>query len=259
VRLLSWNVNGLRSALRKGGARLLSSREYSVVLLQEVRVDSVPDVLVGTHAYLNPAEQRGYSGVLSISRPEPESVVHGIGDRRFDREGRVTTLEFPGFFVVNAYFVNAQRGLSRLGEKLDFDRAIGRWTRRLRESKPVVVGGDFNVAHEDRDIARPESNRGSAGFTPRERRWFSAFLASGFVDSLRLFVAGGGHYTWWTYRYSARARNIGWRIDYFVVSSELRSRVRRAAILDQIRGSDHAPIELDIAEPGRARPRSAPR
>lgn len=256
MRLLSWNVNGLRSAVRRGATDVLTSPRYSVVLLQEARVEAVPEFLTGVHAYLNPAERKGYSGVLSLSRSEPESVIHGIGDRRLDREGRVTTLEFPDVFVVNAYFVNAQRGLSRLADKLEFDRAIARWTRRLRKSKPVIVGGDFNVAHEDRDIARPESNRGHAGFTPQERRWFSTFLGSGFVDSFRLFVSEGGHYTWWTYRFGARARNIGWRIDYFVVSSELRSRVRRAAILDRVPGSDHAPIELEIADRAR-RGRSA--
>ena len=251
MRLVSWNVNGLRSALRKGLPGFFASRTFSVILLQETRTDSVPEELgpLGWHAYLNPAERKGYSGVLSLTRSAPQAVTHGIGDRRFDAEGRVSTLEFPRFFVVNAYFVNAQRGLTRLKEKLEFDRALGRWTRKLAAKKPVVLGGDFNVAHEDRDLARPGANRGNAGFTREERAWFSRFLRSGFIDSFRLFVPEGGHYTWWTYRMRARERNVGWRIDYFLVSKALRPGVRGASILTDVRGSDHAPVTLDLAPP----------
>ncbi len=250
VKLVSWNVNGLRSALRKGLPVLLGSGQYSVVLLQETKTDFVPAALDGPpwHAYLNPAQRKGYSGVLSLCRIAPRSVIHGIGDPRFDREGRVSTLEFPKFYVVNAYFVNAQRSLARLPAKLEFDRSIERWIRRLRRKKPVVVGGDFNVAHEDRDIARPAANEGSAGFTAEERRWFGRFLRSGYLDTFRMFEPEGGHYTWWTYRVRAREQNVGWRIDYFLVSKELGPRVRSAAILGEVRGSDHAPVTVELAD-----------
>ncbi len=253
MKLLSWNVAGLRGAIRKGFPRSVTSSVYSAVLFQETRTDSVPEGLVPRrwHAYLNPAEQKGYSGVLTLCRAEPWSVAHGMGDPRSDREGRVLTLEFSDFYLVNAYFPYAQRDLSRLGAKLEFDRAMARWIRKLRRKKPVVLGGDFNVAHEERDIARPDSNRQSAGFTQEERDWFTRFLRTGFVDSYRMFVHEGGHYTWWTYRFHARERNIGWRIDYFLVARELAPRVRSATIFTNVLGSDHAPVTIELADPSR--------
>jgi exodeoxyribonuclease-3 len=250
MKILSWNVNGLRSCMDKGLLDVIASAHYSVVLLQETRSRRIPGSLgpPSWHAFLNPADRPGYSGVLSLTRRPPLSVTHGIGERSLDREGRVTTLEFPGLFIMNAYFVNARPDLSRLGDKIAFDRALQQRVQLLSRTKPVVLCGDLNVAHEDRDLARPRANRGRAGFTMEERRWFSDFLASGFLDTFRLFTAAGGHYTWWSYRSNARERNIGWRVDYCLVSRSLRRRVRRASILDGVTGSDHAPVTLDLAD-----------
>ncbi|MEM0271046.1 MAG: exodeoxyribonuclease III [Thermoprotei archaeon] len=247
--LVSWNINGLRSALQKGLIEVLRSRKYDAVLLQEVKADVVPLELLafGYNCYIYPAKRRGYSGTLSLVKRKPLSVSMGIGVKEFDEEGRVITLEYPEFYLVNAYFPNSQRGLTRLGYKLRFNAAFEGYTQKLRERKPVVVGGDFNVAHTELDIARPKDNLNSAGFTKQERDWMTHFLSLGFIDTFRLFVSGGGHYTWWTYRFSARERNIGWRIDYFIVSEELRNKVVKAGILEDIKGSDHAPVFLELA------------
>lgn len=250
MKILSWNVNGLRSALGKGLLDAIKADTYSHILLQETRTRAIPEALGPPrwHAYLNPAVRPGYSGVLSLVQTPPEKVIHGLGVRSLDREGRVTTLVYPRLCLVNAYFVNAQRDLARLKAKLAFDRALERWVMRLVPARPVILCGDLNVAHEDRDLARPAANRGNAGFTQEERGWFSHFLELGFVDTYRLFVTEGGHYTWWTYRSNARGRNIGWRVDYCLVSRALIPRVRKAGILEGVMGSDHAPVTLEIAD-----------
>ena len=249
MRLLSWNVNGIRSAVKKGLIGLVTRAEYDVLMFQEIKADMTPSDLsdVGYHSYVFPSSsRRGYSGTLTMSKTEPLAVIYGIGDRTFDSEGRVLTLEFRDFYVVNAYFPNSRRDLSRLNFKRRFNSEILRFCRDLERVKPVVIGGDFNVAHEDIDIARPRQNDGNAGFTREERRWFSHLLKQRYIDTYRSLEKGGGHYTWWTYRSSARQKNIGWRIDYFVVSSELENNVKEAGILEDVGGSDHAPIYLNI-------------
>lgn len=244
MRFLSWNVNGLRSALGKGILGII--KDYDVVMFQEVKSDVVPldFQFLPYYVYLFPARKRGYSGTMTLSRQAPLSFRYGIGREEFDSEGRVITLEFPDFYVVNAYFPNSGEGLRRLQFKLSFDEAFQEFVGSLR--KPLVVCGDFNVAHEEIDIARPEENEDHAGFTREEREWFHKFLLSGFVDTFRMFVKEGGHYSWWSYRTKARERNVGWRIDYCLVSAELAGRVRRANILEDVMGSDHAPITLQL-------------
>ena len=247
--LLSWNVNGIRSAIKKDLLKLLDSKRYDAILLQEAKSDYIPLELLGTdyQTYIFPARiRKGYSGTVSLSRIKPLSMIYGIGEKKFDDEGRVLTLEFERFYLINAYFPNSRHGLTRLGFKLEFDSKILAFAENLRKKKPIVMCGDFNVAHKDIDIARPRENENNAGFTKDERAWFTALLELGYVDSYRLFEKGGGHYTWWAYRADARQRNIGWRIDYFVVSDKLADHVSSAAILDKIEGSDHAPISLEL-------------
>ena len=254
MRLASWNVNGLRSAMGKGLPELLGMR-FDVVLLQEIKADYVPLDLyseTGYRAYINPSKRKGYSGTLTLTAVEPLSVIYGVDDPKFDVEGRVLTIELDEYYVVNAYFPNAQEGLRRLDFKLEFDRRFEEFAQGLRRRKPLVIGGDFNVAHTELDIARPDENVNHAGFTQAERDWMTRFLGLGYVDTFRMFYRDGGHYTWWSYRSNARSRNVGWRIDYFLVSEELKGRVKGAGILKDVQGSDHAPIWVEIERGARA-------
>jgi exodeoxyribonuclease-3 len=248
MKIVSWNVNGLRSVLGKGFEKFAISSKADIILLQEIKVDFVPIELsrLGYTIYCNPAKRKGYSGVLSMCKSKPLSVRNKILDSGFDNEGRLMLLEYPELFVVNAYFPNSQHGLIRLRDKLKFDQLILHKLEELRASKPVVICGDFNVAHQEIDIARPKDNVKNPGFTPEERAWMSKFLAAGYIDTFRLFETRGGHYSWWSYRFNARKRNIGWRIDYCIVSEELRSRVTNASIMANVAGSDHAPVTVDI-------------
>jgi exodeoxyribonuclease-3 len=244
MKVVAWNVNGIRSAINKGLLDLVNSKKYDVIMLQEVKSDSVPLGFDESYtAYLNASSRKkGYSGTLTLTRLKPLSVSYGIGDSRFDGEGRVITAEFEKMYVINAYFPNSQHGLTRLDYKLEFNAAFERFLQGLK--KPVVVGGDFNVAHEEIDIARPKDNVNNAGFTKQERDWMTHFLSLGYLDTFRLFVKDGGHYTWWSYRFNARERNIGWRIDYIIVSSGVR--VKEAGIIYDVRGSDHAPVYAEV-------------
>lgn len=247
--LFSWNVNGVRSALKKGLKAVIDSEKYDVILLQEARIDYVPLELEdsGYFVYLLPSKvKKGYSGSIILSKDEPKSIRYGMDDARFDGEGRVITAEFEDFYAVNAYFPNSRRDLSRLQFKLEFDERIEKYLEGLRRIKPVAIGGDFNVAHKDIDIARPKENGENAGFTAEERAWLNGFLGHGYVDTYRIFIKDGGHYTWWSQLNGVRERNIGWRIDYFMVSSELLSRVKAAQILGDTYGSDHAPVCLEL-------------
>lgn len=249
--LVSWNVNGLRSAIRKGFLEQLKSLNSYAICLQEIKIDSslVPMELhdAGYHVYVNSAERKGYSGTMCLLKDEPVSVKSGINDPEFDREGRVQTMELKEFWLVNAYFPNSQRGLTRLKYKLEFNKKFLESMQELRRKKPVVICGDMNVAHEDIDIARPNENRHNAGFTDDERNWMTFFLDKGYIDTFRLFNKDGGNYTWWSYMFNAREKNIGWRIDYFIVSDELRQNVIDSRIISTVQGSDHAPIELMLS------------
>lgn len=248
MKLISWNVNGIRAVLKKGFVDFVKKARPDVLCVQETKAapDQVDLDLSDYHAFWNAAEKKGYSGTLMLSRLEPLAVTYGIGAIEHDREGRVITAEFPDFFLVNVYTPNSQRELTRLDYRQRWDRDFLAYLKRLERKKPVVFCGDLNVAHTEMDLANPKSNEGTHGFTKEERAGFDALLAAGFVDTFRLFTQGGGHYTWWAPFANARARNVGWRIDYFLVSKALVPRVKAAKILPQVMGSDHCPVLLEL-------------
>jgi exodeoxyribonuclease-3 len=246
MKLATWNVNGLRAALRKGFWDVVRDLDADVLGLQETRAEAPPKLPPGFEGhrwYWNAGDRKGYAGVAALARVEPLSVTYGIGHDEFDEEGRVLTLEYERYYVVNAYFPNAGRGLPRLGYKLAFDQAIEGYLEGLRARKGVVLIGDLNVAHREIDIARPKQNQRSAGFTPEERAWIDAFLKKGWVDAFRhLHPDEAGAYTWWTYRFNARAKNIGWRIDYIILSEDLLPHLVDAYIYYDAYASDHVPV-----------------
>ncbi|ARM74868.1 exodeoxyribonuclease III [Acidianus manzaensis] len=246
MKIISWNVNGLKAIINKGFVDIIKEFNADVLMFQEIKSSTVPLDLqtLGYQIYIFPAKKKGYSGTMTLSRVNPISVKYGIGIDAYDDEGRVITLEFQDFYVINTYFPNAGEELKRLDFKLAFDKDFEKYVLSL--NKPCIICGDFNVAHEEIDIARPKDNVNHAGFTPQEREWMTHFLSLGFTDTYRIFVKEGGHYSWWSYRFHAREKNIGWRIDYCVVSKSLEKRVKRADILEKVMGSDHAPILLEI-------------
>lgn len=253
VKLVSWNVNGLRSVLKKGLDAYLQSEQADVYCFQEIKAepDQVADwsLPAGFAAFWNPARKKGYSGTLTLTRTEPLSYRTGVGCEIGDAEGRVQTLEFAGYFLVNVYTPNAKGDLSRL----DYRTRV--WDVRFREhcvelarSKPVIFCGDLNVAHQEIDLANPKSNRNSAGFTDEERAAFTAHLESGFVDTFRRFNREPRQYSWWSYRAGARERNVGWRIDYFCASDNITDRLQDAFIRQEVMGSDHCPVGLVLSD-----------
>lgn len=250
MKLISWNVNGLRAAVRAGFADFLATHQPDVLCLQEIKAapgDVSASLFDGYHVTWNPALKKGYSGVLLATRAEPLKVTAGFGLEAHDGEGRILLAEFPDFQVATVYTPNSQRGLMRLDYRLQWDEVFQLWLQRLDQEKPVVFCGDLNCAHEEIDLANPRENRRNAGFTDEERASFGRMLAGGFVDSFRALHPGEkGHYSWWTYRSDARARNIGWRLDYWLVSQKLWPRVRRSEILKDTLGSDHCPVLLEM-------------
>ncbi len=253
MKIITWNVNGLRAALRKGVWDWLQSEEADVICLQEVRArpDQLdaedPDRFHAYQAHWNPADRAGYSGVLSLVRCSPAEVRHGIGERRFDREGRVSALDFEPFVVINAYFPHGGRDHGRVAFKLEFYSRLLQVVDDLhRHGRLVVIAGDFNTAHREIDLRNPQANRNTTGFLPAEREWLDRYCAHGLVDAYRELNPEREQYTWWTYRFNARERNIGWRLDYFFVSAGLLSSVHRVRIADQVMGSDHCPVVLEI-------------
>ena len=247
--LVSWNVNGLRAALGKGFLDSFHELAPDVLALQEIKAhpDQLPDTvrhIPGYHAFWYPAQKKGYSGTAVFSRRQPLQVLYGLENKAFDDEGRVLTCEFADFFLVNCYFPNAQPELRRLEYKLAFDQALELWLDRLSRTKSVVLCGDLNVAHTELDLARPAANVGKPGFSNEERHWLDSLLRAGYVDTFRWLHPEAEQYSWWSYRGGARARNVGWRIDYFLVDPGSRDRVVRAAIHDDILGSDHCPVSL---------------
>jgi exodeoxyribonuclease-3 len=251
LRMVSWNVNGLRAITRKGFSDIVLEMNPDLLALQEIKatpeqLDEEIRNLDGYHAFWHPAEKKGYSGTCVYSRKKPLQVVYGLGIEEHDREGRVLTLEYSDFFFVNAYFPNAQHGLARLDYKLAFNRDLQAFVRKLAQKKTVILCGDFNVAHKEIDLANPKQNEKNPGFTSQERAWMDEFLAAGYLDTFRIFNKEAGQYSWWSYRFNARARNIGWRIDYFCIDKKSRQRVQNAAILKEIPGSDHCPVQIDF-------------
>lgn len=248
-RFLSWNVNGLRAVEKKGFVERIIEWDADLVALQEIKahpeqlsetVRNIP----GYTAYWFSAQKKGYAGVATYSKEQPLSVLYGIDHHDHDYEGRVLTLEFGDFYFVNAYFPNSQHGLVRMDYKLRFNRDLLTFAQTLVAKKSVVICGDFNVAHKEIDLTNPRQNEKNPGYAPEERAWMDQFLEAGFVDTFRMFNQEPGQYTWWSYRFNARERNIGWRIDYFWVDEKSKRRVTEAAILHDIMGSDHCPVVL---------------
>ncbi len=249
MKFISWNLNGINSTVKKGLIEFMNSEDADFYLFQETKTNSEradPKLLDITdyEAFWSSAEEKGYSGILSYVKNKPLSIINGIGVERFDEEGRVLILEYEQFYLINAYFVNAGRNLERLEDKQWFNNEFLSVCENLRKKKPLIIGGDFNVAHEEIDLANPASNQHNAGFTIEEREWFSLFLENGYIDTFREFEKDGEKYTYWTYRYNARSKNIGWRIDYWVISDELKSRLKQSFRLENVMGSDHCPIAL---------------
>lgn len=249
MKFISWNVNGLRACAGKGFAETFKTLDADYFCLQETKLQpgQIDMEFEGYRSYWNSAEKKGYSGTAVYARREPLGVSFGMGIDEFDHEGRVITVEDGGFFLVDVYTPNSQDGLRRLGWRMEWDDAFRAYLAGLAERKPVVVCGDMNVAHEEIDIKNPASNRRNAGFTDEERGKFTQLLESGFTDTFRhLNPTLAGAYSWWSYRFRARERNAGWRIDYFLVSNSLLPRLADAKIHAEITGSDHCPVELDL-------------
>ena len=249
VKLVSWNVCGLRSVLKKGFLSFVEEERPDVICLQETRCPSEiwePLWLLDYHPFFNVADKKGYSGTATFTRVRPQSVTLGIDAEDHGREGRTVTTEFDAFYLVNVYVPNVRRDLSRLAYRQHWDRDFLAYVQRLQARKPVVFCGDLNVAHRDIDLARPKANLGFAGCTVEERRGFENYLSAGFLDSFREFEPAGGHYTWWSNLRGVRDKNVGWRIDYFLLSGALRPRLRAAFIRPAVRGSDHCPVGIEL-------------
>jgi len=246
LKIYSWNVNGIRAAIKNGFAEWLKDEKPDIVCLQEIKINDEARAkeqfdFVGYNEYWHPAEKAGYSGTAILTKIESISVARGD----WDHEGRVLTLEFEKFYLVNTYFPNANHELSRLSFKEEFNKKWLEYVKKLEKKKPVVTGGDFNVAHQEIDLARPKDNEGNAGFTKEERAWADKFIKNGLVDTFRLIHGNEtGKYSWWSYRIMCRAKNIGWRIDYFLVSKKLKKNIKDAFIDDTVLGSDHCPVGI---------------
>lgn len=248
MKLISWNVAGLRACLKKGFIEFFERINADVVCLQETKLtesklEFFPE---GYHRFLNSAEKKGYSGTMIYSKIKPLSVNYGMNNEIHDKEGRMITLEFQDFYLVNLYVPNSKDGLVRLDYRLQWEEDFRKYINNLEQKKPVIFCGDLNVAHQEIDIANPKSNKKSPGFTLEEREEFSKTLNRGYIDSYRHFYPDKVIYTWWSYFSKARERNVGWRLDYFVVSKKLENKMVNAKILNGIYGSDHCPIELDL-------------
>ena len=251
MKLISWNVNGLRACLGKEFQSFFDVSGADAFCLQETKMQpgQAELALPGFRQYWNSAERKGYSGTAVFTRMEPLAVSYDLPEEKFRGEGRVITLEFPAFFLVNVYTPNSQDGLARLPYRMEWDDAFRGYLCRLDGKKPVVACGDMNVAHGEIDLKNPKPNRGSAGFTDEERAKMTALLASGFTDSFRFLHPGlAGAYTWWSYRFHARSTNAGWRIDYFLISDRLRGSLEASEIRAEVPGSDHCPVELILKE-----------
>ena len=249
MKLVSWNVNGLRACLGKGFLESFAALDADIFSIQETKMQpgQAELNLPGYKQYWNSAEKKGYSGTAVFTRLEPLSVAYGIGSEEHDREGRAITLEFEDFYLVNCYVPNAQRELTRLDWRMEWEDALREYLLALDKKKPVIYCGDLNVAHQEIDLKNAKSNRGNAGFTDEERTKMTQLLEAGFVDSFRyLYPDRTGAYSWWSYMYHARANNAGWRIDYFIVSRSIADRINDSVIHPEIMGSDHCPVELDI-------------
>ena len=251
MKLISWNVNGLRACMQKGFMEYFNEADADIFCLQETKLQAgqIELELPGYHQYWNYAEKKGYSGTALFSKKEPLKVTYGMGVEEHDHEGRVITAEFEDFYVVTVYVPNSQRELTRLDYRMEWEEAFLKYLKKLEETKPLVYCGDLNVAHQEIDLKNPKTNHNNAGFTDQERKCFGRVLDNGFVDSFRHFYPDlKDAYSWWSYMGQARAKNVGWRIDYFVASEALKDRLEDAKIHAQVMGSDHCPVELDLKD-----------
>ena len=249
MKLVSWNVNGLRACVGKGFLDVFETLDADVFCVQETKLQEgqIALELEGYHQYWNYAVKKGYSGTAVFTKEEPISVSYGIGRDEYDVEGRAITVEFKDYYLVNVYTPNSQRDLARLGYRLAWEALLKEYLLGLGEKKPVILTGDLNVAHSEIDLKNAKSNRGNSGFTDEERQKMTELLEAGFVDSFRhLYPQLTDHYTWWSYMSRVRERNIGWRIDYFIVQSSIADKITEARIHSDIMGSDHCPISLEI-------------
>lgn len=249
MKLISWNVNGLRACVGKNFMDFFREIDADVFCVQETKLQEgqIELDLPGYYQYWNYAVKKGYSGTAIFTKREPMSVAYGIGMEEHDQEGRVITLEYPAYYIVTVYTPNSQDGLARLDYRMKWEEDFLTYLKKLEETKPVIFCGDLNVAHKEIDLKNPKTNRKNAGFTDEERGKFSVILENGFVDTFRHFYPNQeGIYSWWSYRFRAREKNAGWRIDYFCVSEVLKEKLLDAKIHTEIFGSDHCPVELDI-------------
>jgi exodeoxyribonuclease-3 len=249
MKLLSWNVNGLRAVLKKNFLEFLDAERPDVLCLQEIKCS--PDDLEQLwprhySTFWNSAQRKGYSGTAMFVKKAPAKVSNGVDILEHDGEGRVQTAEFDDFFLVNVYTPNSKRDLSRLTYRQKWDKDFLAYLKGLEKKKPVIFCGDLNVAHTEIDLANPKANVHNHGFTPEERAGFTAFVNAGFLDTFREFEKGGGHYTWWSVFSGARGRNVGWRLDYFLISKSLRPQLKTAFIRNKVPGSDHCPVGIEI-------------
>lgn len=249
MKLISWNVNGLRACLQKGFMDFFNEMDADIFCLQETKLQAGQHDLdlPGYHQYWNYAEKKGYSGTALFTKQEPLAVTYGIGVEEHDHEGRVITAEFEDYYVVTVYVPNSQRELARLDYRMEWEEAFLAYIKGLDEKKPVIYCGDLNVAHQEIDLKNPKTNHNNAGFTDQERACFTKVLESGFIDTFRYFYPDVTEvYSWWSYIFQARSKNVGWRIDYFVTSRRLEDKLEDAVIHTQVMGSDHCPVELTL-------------
>lgn len=249
MNLISWNVNGIRACVNKGFIEFFNDIKADIFCIQETKCqpDQIELEFDGYKSYWNSAERKGYSGTAIFTKKKPIAVTRGIGIEEHDKEGRILTLEFEDFYLVNNYTPNAKRGLERLDYRQIWEDEIRKYLLKLNKKKPVIMCGDLNVAHKEIDLKNPKSNRGNAGFTDEEREKMTQLLKAGFTDSFRyLYPDKENAYSWWSYMGRAREKNVGWRIDYFIVSNDMKDKIKEATIYPQIMGSDHCPVGIEI-------------
>lgn len=249
MKLISWNVNGIRACVNKGFIDFFNEIDADIFCIQETKCqpNQIELEFEGYRSFWNSAERKGYSGTAIFTRKEPITVTYGIGIEEHDQEGRIITLEFEDFYLVNNYTPNSKRGLERLDYRQIWEDEIRKYLLKLNQTKPVIMCGDLNVAHKEIDLKNPKSNRGNAGFTDEEREKMTQLLEAGFIDSFRyLYPDKEEAYSWWSYMGRAREKNVGWRIDYFIVSNDIREKIKEAAIYPKIMGSDHCPVGLEM-------------
>ena len=252
MKLISWNVNGLRANITKGFEKFFKEVDADIFCIQETKMQeeqidiAIQELFKSYNQYWNSAVKKGYSGTAIFSKKKPIKVTYGIGIEEHDKEGRIITLEFEKFFIVNCYTPNSKRELERLDYRMTWEDEIRKYLLKLDKIKPVIYCGDLNVAHNEIDLKNPDINHFNAGFSDQEREAFTNLLSNGYIDTYRFLYPDKVEYSWWSYRSRAREKNIGWRIDYFVVSEDLKDKIIEAKIHNQIYGSDHCPVELDI-------------